>query len=189
MTKQISIDLDWTLFDLQPLYEMAFRQGVKYYPPKNEDIHKAYSYIYANQITSLLGTNQINYMPIIHKDIPNVISDVLDTDQYSIYYVSDRVDRNRKNSYEQLCRSGIKCNITDVYDYNIPKIEMIQDLIETQLHFDDSPSVIQNCVRRGINCVMISGPKTPFNHYLRNQIKWYSSIVDALKAECLSKSR
>jgi hypothetical protein len=189
MTKQISIDLDWTLFDLQPLYEMAFRYGMKYYPPEYEDVHQAYKYIHANQISSLLGTNQINYMPVMHNGIPNVISKVWDTDIYSIYYVSDRVVRNQKKSYEQLRRAGIKCNITDVYDYNIPKIEMLQDLIETQLHFDDSPSVIENCVRRGINCVMISGPKTPFNHYLRNQIKWYPDIVCALKSECLSNSR
>jgi hypothetical protein len=188
--KQISIDLDWTLFDLQPLYSMAFPRLTPFWPPESEDIHQSYSYKYANKISNLLFTDEVHKTPLIDSGIPKVISDVLDTQRYKIYYISDRALRDQKKTFFQLKRAGIKCDFTDVYDIqSIPKMQILRDVIRPAIHFDDSPTIIQSCIRNNINCIMISGDKTPFNHCLRDQVKWYPSIVDALKQECLAKVR
>ncbi len=75
--------------------------------------------------------------------------------------------------------AGINCTFSQVYDKKQPKVEVLKE-IGTELHFDDSPNVVGDCLREGVNIAMISNDTTLYNHYLRNRVQHYTDLKTAL---------
>lgn len=69
--------------------------------------------------------------------------------------------------------------MSQVYDNPTAKIDVLKE-IKTDLHFDDGPHVVSDCIRHGVNIAMISNPNTLYNHHLRDKVKYYSDLKTAL---------
>ena len=200
--KKISIDLDWTLFDLEPIIKSAFKGSrEKYTRQKFFLIQDCYSPEIVKKLERLLNSKLFYETPLLDQKIPDILNRVYFSGQYNVNYVTDRslysldeyflenqtinegLEKNLDKTIKQLINSKIPCNKENVFELKMRKIEVLKK-IKSELHFDDAPHIIESCQKNGIPCVMISNDKTLYNHFLRDKVKWYPNMVAALQSEC-----
>lgn len=181
---RISFDLDNTIFDLSVLYQMACdANGCKYTPPADYDIYKSYDMPIADELTKLFSSPHLYETPVISSVIPDAINKLIANPEHDVHFVTERYICDVAMDHTQLCNAGILCNIANVHDCT-PKIDALLQL-KPDIHFDDSPRVVSDCIRNGINVVMISNPETLYNAHLRGLVEHHTNLVDALRAHNL----
>ena len=177
---RISFDLDSVLFDITPLYKRACAEfGFTYHPPFDYDIYNAYPKNVATRLWELFSDDILYTTPIISREYPVILNNLLKNSKYDVFFVTQRVLKQPKKSFMQLRNAGINCNLAQVYDNPTPKVDVLKQ-IKTDLHFDDSPHVVADCIRDGVNIAMISNETTPYNHHLRNRVNYYSDLKTAM---------
>lgn len=177
---KISFDLDSVIFDIEPLYIQANNEfGVEYKIPHHWDIDKCYPANVTERLLELFQDDSLYTMPLISQEYPVILNDLLRNPKYEISFVTQRRLQQPEKSFAQLRNAGINCRIDQVYDRKQPKVEVLQE-IKTDLHFDDGPHVVSDCLNAGVNVAMISNQKTLYNHYLRNRVQHYSDLKTAL---------
>jgi len=185
----ITFDLDSVIFDLNPLMAMAFDgTGMKYTYPTNWDIVKCYPFPIAYKMLDLFCDDALYKMPLIDKNIPNVLNNLMKRKDTNVLFVTERRLKQPIKTFQQLTNAGIQCNFSQVYDKHGAKSDILHD-IKTDLHFDDSPIVVSGCIKKQIPIVMISNPTTPYNHHLLDAVEHYENLTAALKAKDLYLSR
>ena len=178
---KISFDLDNVLFDMEAVYKKACIDcNIKFYRPKLWDVYQCYPKEVADRMKYLFGQDILYTMPIINKKFVKIINDLMK--EHEIYFVSQRKIKQPEKSYQQIINSGIKCDFNQIYDKDLPKFKVLQEL-NVNLHFDDSPVVVEDCIKYNIPIVMISNYKTLYNHYLRDKVEYYKNIQEALKTK------
>lgn len=184
----ISFDLDSVLFDIEPLYKQAcLETGVKYVKPKYWAINECYGEDTTKRLFELFGDDKLYTMPIISKEYPKLLNQILNNPNIETFFVTQRFKQQPEKSYHQLRNAGIECRFNQVFDEKRPKVEVLKD-IKTDLHFDDSPIVVGDCLKEGVNVAMISNNNTLYNHYLRNRVKHFENLKVALiKSGILSR--
>lgn len=176
----ISFDLDNVIFDLEPLYMKSFDDsGLVYYKPELWDVKKCYPEHIAKKLLELFGDDCLYNMPLLDEEIPYIINNIMDNNNFNVSFVTERLKKQPIKTHNQLLRSGIICSRNQVFDKKPPKIEVLKQ-IKTDLHFDDSPNVINDCLKNHIDVIMISNDKTLYNHYLRSRVEHYKDLKTAL---------
>lgn len=201
--KTIGLDLDNTIFNLEPLYKMGFKcfaSKYKYIAPKDWDIFKCYPIPVAFKILKLFGSEEVYKMPLLDERYPKLIEKwkhnynikILTSrksNESDVYFFGDiyrkKVSWVRLKTYEQIYNTGLYIPMDDIIQ--TATHNKINELKENNidLMIDDSPGVIENCLENNIDCVMISTKKTPYNHYLRKKTQWAKNLFEVAKMKQL----
>lgn len=177
---KISFDLDNVIFDIEPLYIQANAEfGVEYKKPWHWDIDKCYPANVTARLFELFKDDVLYKMPLVSQEYPTILNSLLHDPKYKVFFVTQRRLQQPEKSFAQLHRAGINCKYTQVHDKKPPKIEILK-AIKTDLHFDDGPHVVSDCLRAGVNVAMISNDKTLYNHHLRGRVPYYPDLKTAL---------
>lgn len=182
MKQVLTFDLDNTIFDTTPVTREAFRRCHKsFYYGTFFNVHKSYPKDVADTLTALFSDDIWFNTTLLNKEVPYMINQL--NDYYDIYYVSNRYRQN-KDSFDQLIRNGIECVSDQVIITSGSKAKTLKDL-DTRLHFDDSPHVIEDCLESKIPCHMISNHEMQYNYYLRDKVKYSKDLKEAIIKEKL----
>lgn len=177
---RISFDLDSVIFDIEPLYIQANQEfGVKYKIAHSWDLDQCYPTNVVARLIELFKDDSLYTMPLISTEYPAILNNLLQDPKYDVFFVTKRRLQQPQKSYQQLRNAGINCRLDQVYDKKQPKVEVLKE-IKTDLHFDDGPHVVNDCLHHGVNIVMISNNKTLYNHHLRPRVQYYSDLKTAL---------
>ena len=183
MKKVLTFDLDNTIFDTTPVFIEAFkRHNKEFYPSSDFNVRIAYPQDIAEEIIKLFSDDLWYNTSLLNDEVPYYINQL--NDIYKIYYVSARNGKPESESQKQLLRNNIRCNLEQIIRVSGNKIEALKNL-KTTLHFDDSPHVIEACLKENINCHMISNEMMVYNHYLRNKVKHSKNLKEAIEIEKL----
>lgn len=177
---RVSFDLDNTIFNLNELYEQACaKHNYKYYPPTSWDMFKCYPTEVAQELYNMFRTDAIYHTSLLHKELPYALNSLYKHENFKPYFITERSIIQPDKDRKQLTDAGIICNPDRIVDHH-PKIESLKQY-QTELHFDDSPKVIQDCIENHIDCIMISNDNTPYNHSMRKYVQHYPSLMIALQ--------
>lgn len=184
MTLKIAIDLDNTVFNTAIMIrDICARNGVNYYGFNSYDVYKCAPKHVADEIMGAFDTPGLRNMPVLNKKIPEILNQMAERDDITIYFITERPVATAEMDIGQLKRAGIICDKSKVVNHK-PKIDALRNY-NINLCFDDSPNVVADCLANHIDIVMISNKDTPYNHHLRNQVEYYANLVDALKSRGL----
>lgn len=177
---KISFDLDNVIFDIEPLYIQANAEfGMEYKRAQHWDVDKCYPANVTARLLELFKDDVLYKMPLMSQEYSTILNNLLQDPEYQVFFVTQRRLQQPDKSFAQLRSAGINCRYDQVYDKSQPKIDVLKE-IQTDLHFDDSPIVVSDCLRDGINIAMISNDSTLYNHHLRGRTKFYSDLKTAL---------
>lgn len=181
--KKITFDLDSVIFDIKPLYQAAFRRaGVPYQKPTSWILKEAYNNeTVINNLLELFGDDMLYQMPLLDKNIPYILNNLLKNPEYEILFVTERMHKQPTKTFDQLRGAGINCSYNQVVDQVGLKSDILKDL-KTTMHFDDGPLVVAGCLDKGVPVTMISNNNTLYNHHLRNLVQYYDTLHRALIA-------
>lgn len=181
--KKITFDLDSVIFDIKPLYQAAFRRaGVPYQKPTSWILKEAYNNeTVVNNLLELFGDDMLYQMPLLDKNIPYILNNLLKNPEYEILFVTERMHKQPAKTFDQLRGAGINCSYNQVVDQVGLKSDILKDL-KTTMHFDDGPLVVAGCLDKGVPVTMISNNDTLYNHHLRNRVQYYDTLHRALIA-------
>lgn len=182
MKQVLTFDLDNTIFNSTPVTREAFRRCHKqFYYGTYFNVYKSYPKDVADELTRLFSDDIWFNTPILNEEVPYILNQL--NQNYDIYYVSNRF-RESKDSYDQLVRNGIKCDIDQVIKLQGDKTPILKKL-NTSIHFDDGPHIIESCLANNINCHMISNHEMQYNYYLRDKVKYSKDLKEAIIKEKL----
>lgn len=184
----IGIDLDSVVFDMEPLYKKAFENtGVKFYRPQFWKVHDCYPTHIADKLIELFTSKTLFKMPLLSPVLPKVITNAM-CNGNNIKFITarrggetpEKADKLFNSTYNQCYRAGFRLGTQSVVLSHGDKAETLKQH-SIDLHFDDSPIVIEACIKNGVDCELISNVKTPYNHYLRSKVSWSPSLRKALE--------
>ena len=177
---KISFDLDSVIFDIEPLYIQANKEfGVEYKRNWNWDLDECYPPQVVARLIELFKDDSLYTMPLISQEYPVILNNLLRNPKYEVSFVTQRRLQQPEKSFAQLRNAGINCKFSQVYDRKQPKVEVLKE-IGTELHFDDGPHVVSDCLRESVNVAMISNDTTLYNHFLRDRVQHFSDLKTAL---------
>lgn len=181
--KKITFDLDSVIFDIKPLYKTAFRRaGVPYQKPTSWNLNEAYNNeTVINNLLELFGDDMLYQMPLLDKNIPYILNNLMKNPEYDILFVTERMHKQPAKTFDQLRGAGINCSYNQVVDQVGLKSDILKDL-KTTMHFDDGPLVVAGCLDKDVPVTMISNNDTLYNHHLRNRVQYYDTLHRALIA-------
>lgn len=169
----VTFDLDECIFATSVLYKKAFDlAGIQFKNPSDWNLQICYPKVVTDVLYQLFKSDEIYNTPLIDAAIPNILNEINKTHKYKIFYVTQRLMQNPEKTYAQLLNNGIKCSFEQVYDKKDNKVDVLRKL-KTNLHFDDSPVVVSECLKQSVPIVMISNDFTGYNHNLRNKVLHY----------------
>ena len=200
--KTIALDLDNTVFDLEPVYKLGFKDypQYRYHYPTSWAVYECYPKPVADKILGYFKTIENYKTPLISKRYPLLIHNWQQkydikvitsrkTDSPDVWFFGEPVRRKeslaRVLTYEQIWDAGMFVRIDNiiVVDGNSKMDAFKKEKID--LVIDDSPIVIEECIAEGIDHVMISTRKTPYNHYLRDKAIWARNLFEVAKIKGL----
>ncbi len=177
---KITFDLDTVIFDLKPIYVEAFRRANEpYIKPTSWEIEKIYSPQVCDNLVQLWSDDFLYTMPVLDAKIPYILNGLMANPKHEVFFVTERRLKQPEKTFMQLRKAGIDCDFSQVFDQEGKKSDILLE-IKPDVHFDDSPFVVQGCINKGVPIVMISNNATPYNHYLRSRVEYYKSLRQAL---------
>lgn len=196
----IGLDLDNCVFDLDPLYQQAFyNTQYTYSIPSTYDVYKCYPKEIGDILKRIFSSKAIFYTEVLDPLGIVLLNRIYKQGHHDIYILSSRIgDTTPKTfmhtqwngliyeTYQQLVRAGLKLPIFNINITHGNKLDTIKEK-RIGLMIDDSPSVIESCIKNKIPCAMISTEKTKYNHYLRPQVEYFNKVSDIIIAKNLIK--
>ena len=177
---KITFDLDAVIFNMTPLQrEAARRAGQPYVKPTTWSITDIYDESVCNNLRELWGDDMLYTMPVLDAGMPYILNTLLARPDMDICFVTERKLKQPGKTFKQLQNAGIQCSFNQVYDQDGLKSDILKEL-KPDVHFDDSPWVIEGCLEKKVPVVMISNNVTLYNHYLRGRVEYYKSLRAAL---------
>ncbi len=177
---RLTFDLDSVIFDLRPLCRKAFAMaGEKYVQQTSWDVDSIYSPTVCNNLKQLWSDDILYEMPVLDKKMPYMLNNLMKQPDVEVLFVTERRLKQPEKTFMQLKKAGIDCDFSQVFDQEGKKSDILLEIKPTY-HFDDSPYVVQGCLDKGVNIVMISNNSTLYNHYLRSRVEYYRSLRQAL---------
>ena len=174
----ITIDLDGVVFDLNKIIKDIFiKYNLEYFTPKTWTFD-GYPENIKQEIYKSFKTDAVVNTPLIDNKIRNTIYTL--NLESSIYFVSSRFKDLHKPTIERMLNEfpfldNSQILLTD----NQSKTPILKQL-KSNLHIDDSPSVIQECLDNKINCIMISNEDSEYNKHLKNKVFHTSSLNNVI---------
>ena len=177
---KVSFDLDSVIFNLKPIYQLAFRDaGVPYTKPTHYDLYKDYDPVIADNIIALFSDDILYQMPVLDSGIPMIINSLIARPDMDVVFVTERRLKQPQKTYAQLRNAGINCTFDQVYDKPGAKPDILKSF-GPDVHFDDGPHVVSGCLELKVPIVMISNNSTLYNHHLRPYVPHYNCLRTAL---------
>lgn len=177
---RITFDLDDVIFDMSSLSREAFkRAGQPYKEQTSWDIEKIYDKSVCDNLVDLWSSDFLYTMPILDTRIPGILNALLLRHDMDILFVTERRLKQPEKTFTQLKNAGINCDFNQVIDKEGFKADILTEL-KPDIHFDDSPNVVQGCMTNSVPVVMISNDATLYNHHLRDSVEHYPTLYDAL---------
>lgn len=178
---RITLDLDDVIFNTIPLYELAFKQAGQTFTqyPTNWNLHACYDEKVCDNLYKLFKSDLVYNMSVIDNTIPDILNTLIQRPDIEVLFVTQRLLKQPFKTFKQLRNNSIHCSYKSIYDKEGKKSDILAEL-KTDLHFDDSPHVISDCIKANIPVVMISNPTTPYNYHLRNHVEHYTDLRTAL---------
>lgn len=177
---KVTFDLDNVIFDMRPIYDMAFkRAGVPFEKPTSYDIDEIYNETVCANLRELWGDDILYTMRVMDKNIPYILNGLMKQPNTEVIFVTERMYKQPEKTLMQLQNAGINCTIDQVCDKHGLKSDILKEL-KTDLHFDDSPYVVNGCLKKQVPVVMISNNFTLYNHFLRSRVQHYKTLHQAL---------
>lgn len=190
----ISIDLDNTLFNIQPLYKSAFPAGAHYTNPTSWDLYKCYPPEIADKIVENFKSQAIYHTSLLNESYPYLLHNM--RNHHQLRFITTRKSYKKPmpygdgyvpyahyETYRQLLANGVRCALREVIlTEDETKLEAIK-AAHVDLVVDDSPIVIESCLANNIDNVLISTQNTPYNHYLREKTTWAKDLYGAFAAK------
>ena len=103
---RITFDLDNTIFDLEPLYKMAYENKSVKYPgldgATSYDIRKCMPGPIADELLSLLKSDTLYKTPIIDERIPGYLNELSINPKFKVIYVTERIMNEKLKDFNQL---------------------------------------------------------------------------------------
>lgn len=200
--RNISLDLDNTVFDLEPVYKMGFKNfpQYEYQPPKTWAVYDTYPRDVADNILALFKTIANYETPLLDVRYPSLIQKW--RQKHNIKIITSRksfepditiLDQGKErkiswvlyHTFKQVRDAGMDFSLDDIVDVRKnSKLEAIKKE-NIDLVIDDSPIVVEECLEAGIDCVMISTERTIYNHHLRNKAQWAKNLFEVAKMKSL----
>ena len=186
---RITFDLDDVIFNMKPLTMEAFRRaGQPYVKTTSWNISEVYDEKVCEHLRELWADDMLYSMPVLDKKIPYILNDLMKRPDMDILFVTERRLKQPQKTFQQLRNAGINCSFNQVYDQEGHKSDILKEL-KPDLHFDDSPYVIQGCLEKSVPVVMISNNSTLYTHSLRDRVEYYTSLRTALNKKVLCNLR
>ena len=177
---RITFDLDDVIFNMKPLCLEAFRRAGKPYAKQTSwDIDAIYDKSVCDNLVHLWSSDFLYSMPVLDKQIPYVLNDLMSQPDIDILFVTERRLKQPEKTFNQLRKAGINCRFNQVIDQEGFKADILK-LLKPDIHFDDSPNVVQGCIEKSVPVVMISNNATLYNHHLRDKVEHYPNLRTAL---------
>ena len=179
---RITIDLDDVIFNTRPIFERVFTENGQYFTNNlytNWDLSKCFDTVLVKKLYGLFKDDVLYSMPILDIKIPAVLNNLMQQPGLEVLFVTERLLKQPLKTFQQLQNAGIKCSLEQVYDKDGKKSDILHE-IKTDLHFDDSPNVVSECIQKHVPIVMISNNATLYNYHLRNQVEHYETLLHAL---------
>ena len=177
---KITFDLDDVIFNMRPVFIEAFkRANASFSKPTDWDITNIYDENIVNNLQELWGDDMLYSMPVLDAGMPYILNTLLKRPDLDIAFVTERKLKQPEKTFKQLRNVGIQCSFSQVYDQQGLKSDILKEL-KPDIHFDDSPYVIQGCLKKNVPVVMISNNSTLYNHYLRERVEYYTNLRTAL---------
>lgn len=177
---RVSFDLDNTIFNLNDLYVKAcYKHDADYRHPTDWDMYNCYPQQVADELYKMFRTDEIYKTRLLDAKIPYALNTIYNHPNFKSYFITERAIVHPDKDRQQLLNAGIICGPDRIVDHH-PKIEALKNY-QIELHFDDSPKIIQDCIENHIDCIMISNDNTPYNHSMRKYVQHYPSLMVALQ--------
>lgn len=187
MKKVVSIDLDNVIFNNKELMIPIFKKhGYEYFPPKDWEMSE-YPEEVRNELFKLFKDPKFAEQPLIEKDIRYKLHEI--DKIYNIKFVSNRYERIFLDTFKQLLFQFPDFFTIEKLIFAISKKSNVLKKYDLEMHFDDSPYVIEDLKENNLNVTMVSNDDTPYNHHLRGSVNYVSKLSEGLDQLLLKNSR
>ncbi len=187
MKKVVSIDLDNVLFDNKELIIPIFKKyGYEYFPPKDWEMSE-YPEEVKKDIFNLFREPKFAEQPLIEKDIRYKLHEI--NKIYDVKFVSNRFGMLFLSTFKQLLIQFPDFFSIEKLIFVASKKSNVLKKYDLEMHFDDSPYVVEDLKRNNLNITMVSNDDTLYNHYLRESVNYVSRLSEGLDQLLLKNSR
>lgn len=177
---KISIDLDGVIFNMDWLFQQihSFNNEEYHYPVtwKMDNFSEKIRY---DIFDAFRSPDTMYHVPFLFSSISigNFFYNLIIDGGNELYIVSSRYKEIHTMTKEILLKEFPMLKKDNIYIIEGSKIPVLKEL-NIDLHIDDSPEVIESCLEKKIDCIMVSNETTVYNHYLRDRVKWIDNIFD-----------
>lgn len=176
--KVVSVDLDNTLFLNKAIFKKVFeKHGIDYYPSKYWDM-RDYPNEIRKEIFELFNKKEFVNQPLIEKDIGKLLNET--NKAFDIKFVSSRGELLFLETAKQLMIEFPEFFTLDKLLFSGSKKSNILKTMDLEMHFDDSPEVIEDLKKNNLSFIMISNNDTLYNHELRKDTSYVEKLSDGL---------
>lgn len=176
--KVVSVDLDNTLFLNKAIFKKVFeKRGIDYYPSKYWDM-RDYPIEIRKEIFELFNKKEFVNQPLIEKDIGKLLNET--NKAFDVKFVSSRGELLFLETAKQLMIEFPEFFTLDKLLFSGSKKSNILKTMDLEMHFDDSPEVIEDLKNNNLSFTMISNNDTLYNHELRKDTSYVEKLSDGL---------
>ena len=180
---KIGIDLDAVLFDISVIFKEANESlGIEYIPPDVWSMDCYTADVKMEIFRRLKDPEHVGNMPLTEPLI-DLVEHFYNwkKEGHDLYIVSSRY-RECHHITRTLCEYMFPM-MDDIHLVTESKKDKLIEL-DIDVHIDDGPHVVEECIQNEIPIIMISNEKTPYNYYLRDKVSHTYSILN-ITAESL----
>jgi uncharacterized HAD superfamily protein len=175
---KIAIDIDGVLLNLDTLFKYAFTYfNEEYYPATDWDMTNYPDHV-RNLVFMMFEDENIMTTFLPFKDNMDDIKNKFELwkdKRHELYILSKRFE-----VISERTKHFIACMFPRTFKKVIviqgSKIDYMKEY-NLDILIDDSPKNIQECLDNKIDCIMISDDNQVYNHFMRDKVKWYKSIL------------
>jgi len=191
----ITIDIDDVIFDTnRPLFRRAYEICGKPFVATTDYAMSNIPDDVRNEFFKLIYSDAIYQGRLCDDRIPYWLNLLMRNPWYKVIFVSARPASQTRGTFAQIRNNGIKLTDTkklfcvgarqDFSGADIMKRSKRDVILEmgSDLHIDDGPHNIAECIDAGIHAVLISNRKTTWNHSYAEQMHGKIGIAPGLIA-------
>lgn len=193
---KIAIDLDNCIFDVEPIYQYGFEgTNTPFYLPNTWEVVKCYPKEISRKIIHAFEeTDMVYKTKALDKSLYKFINNIIKNNtKHEIHIITARIGNKNPiiynntffsshvlfKTYQQLKKAGYNIPLQNIHVVNKNKISALKEY-NIDYMIDDAPHIIEECLNNNVTPILISTDKTPYNHILKDKVKHFSCVKDAL---------
>jgi uncharacterized HAD superfamily protein len=176
---RIGIDLDSVMLDLNFLFETVHaRHYEAYQPPVDWKMSNFKQEIREELFAAFRNSRTMSHLMWLHPlgQIQSFMRE-LKSEGHNLYIISSRFEEVQNETF-MMIHAAFGDYYKTAWIKEGSKIEAFQ-LFKIDIHIDDSPSVIQDCITSKVIPIMISNATTPYNFHMREKVNNCDNLLIA----------